>query len=254
MKRFLVNKRIWIFTFIIVCLLLLIIVNIIMILKKRNVALLEISNAKKFDIIYDNISYSFNVEEKLKEFKEFKIKYISNKNLTRIYLPDITKEYKVFIYTNENCNIVMNYIDYKISVITQNDVMIDFSPFGYVHLKSSNPKNWHSVNIESKNKINNVDLVWQKIEVSFTNKSNFKLYRYKNGYMLESDYIYSTSMEVYNSYKNSWVFSLYNPKNIPKEKIFPVWITQNEHGYIVALIDSDDDGIFDTDISVVVVF
>jgi len=207
-------------------------------------------------------TYNFDMSKREGEIGTIKIEYVEleqgsasggKSEIAEIYLPDATKAYTIntVIQLNEepkqSCVFTMDYPDYEIIVVVHGSTTVSIFPSGEVRL-SSDVDSWRIVSYKRKNKD---FMLFSEILFSFHYACDFKILPYRNGLIIEADSFDWMSMHVENEerlYRTPYYLRI--DKYVDHEdKIKYVWVTRDKTGEPVALVDTNNDGDFDTNIA-----
>jgi len=222
-------------------------------------------------------TYNFDIRERPEgEIDNIRIEYVLLENETeeaKIFLPDASKAYSINVSTDKTCHIIMDYSEYTATAtiemrikpppyktyLSPRSAVISFFPSGEIRL-SNDMKIYEkeirfNVSFERKSM---GDSKYRKIMFSCY-AYDFKLFPYKNGIII-NDCPKSVYFELYvfpggkEPYDDHFIYNSPSDRLSidKKEEIKTVWVTLNERDYPIALVDEDNDGIFDIDVAGVI--
>jgi len=205
-------------------------------------------------------TYDFDMSERPEEIGDIKIEYVEEEEgsshyglaeIAYINLPDASKAYSINVVLQpgaepeQHCRIFMDHPDYEILVIAYDKCTVSVFPSGEIRISSDDEM--QDVFVEYKRK--NEDSLFES-QISFYSQilRDFKvypLYPYRNDLVLEADNLRYTSMRYEpGQYSYGFADKYTNHDKWTKRAL----ITKNKSGETFALVDTDNDGIFDTNI------
>jgi len=196
------------------------------------------------------------------EIGDIKIEYVEEEEgsshyglaeIAYINLPDASKAYSINVVLQpgaepeQHCRILMDHPDYEILVIAYDKCAVSVFPSGEIRVSSDNEM--QNIFVEYKRK--NEDSLF-KSEISFISQivRDFKvcpLYPYRNDLVIETDNFDYTS--IYYEFRQHYSYSLMNEYTKHNKLIKRALITVDKDGETLALIDTNNDGIFDINIA-----
>jgi len=203
-------------------------------------------------------TYDFDMSERPREIDNVEIEYVKFEgdssifDIARMCLPEATKAYTINTIIESNtkpkqeCHITMDHPDYEFSIAVRGNSAISIFPSGEVRA-SSDDALWYTIVYKRKNE---EFMLFNEISFSCQNVHNIIIFLYKNGLIIEADYFGGTNIDIKNEeQQHSSSFSFSKDKYTDQKGVAKrVWVTKNENGEPLALIDTDDDNIFDTNI------
>jgi len=211
--------------------------------------------------------YYFDMSERPEEIGDIKIEYVEEEegstkwglaDIANLYLPDANKAYTINTVLESNvepeqqCRITIDHTDYEILVIAYSKCAVSVFPSGEVRVSSDIESQYVSVSYKRKNAdsllSNEISFFLQSVRYAKV----YPLYPYRSDLIVESDNLYYTNISylgLYRNHPNYWSsYSLYNNEYANRKEGIKRALITNKNGEPVALIDANNNGIFDTNI------
>jgi len=254
MKNFLSKRKILIFFLVIIFI---IPVFLVFLNRFREKAEFEKIMNMNNDIIPE--IYNFDMSERPEEIGDIKIEYEEKEqsakkwDIAKVFLSDANKAYIINTVLESNkepeqqCYIIMDHPDYEILAAVNGNSAINLFPSGEVRV-SSGSELWCAVQYIHKNEDS---LHTDKVLFSFQKVQDVKvypLYSYRNDLLIETDHLDNAHITVYHQ-ENSTQYRLIDKYTNQKKGLKSALITKDRNGEFTALIDTNDNGVFDTNIA-----